>query len=243
MAKAEPERPVVFVAVGFETTAPATAAAVLKAHQQGVENFSVLTAHKQVVPAMLALLASGQIGLDGFLCPGHVSVIIGWQAYRPIVERYQMPCVVAGFEPEQMLLGLCRIIEQLIDEKPALENVYQAAVSAEGNLAAQRLLERVLEPVDAPWRAMGTIPGSGAHLRKQFAAYDAVSRYQVTLGPDYDAPGCRCGEVIRGLCQPTDCRLFGEPCTPLRPVGPCMVSSEGTCAAWYKYGSHLHSAS
>ena len=236
LAQREPDEPVVFVAVGFETTAPATAAAVLKAHQEGIGNFYILTAHKLVVPAMLALLASGDIGVDGFLCPGHVSVIIGWNAYQAVVDQYHMPCVVAGFEPAQMLLGLCRIVEQLVEHKPALENVYGVAVTGEGNRVAQRLLDYVFEPVDEAWRAMGTIPGSGAGLREPFKQHDALRQFDVELGADYDAPGCRCGDVIRGLCEPADCRLFGKPCTPIDPIGPCMVSSEGTCAAWYKYG-------
>lgn len=236
-AAAHPDREVVFLAVGFETTTPATAQAVLDAEAQGLANFRVLTAHKLVVPAMLALLAGdGGEGLDGFLCPGHVSVVIGSEAYRPIVERHGKGCVVAGFEAASMLEGVARLCEMARDRKPELDNCYTVAVKPGGNPHAQALLDRVFEPGDATWRAMGTIPGSGLRLREAYRRFDAASHYGVDTERDDEPSDCRCGEVIQGKVEPKECPLFGNACTPSNPVGPCMVSSEGTCAAWYKYG-------
>jgi hydrogenase expression/formation protein HypD len=231
-----PHREVVFLAVGFETTAPATAAAVLEAQQKNVKNFSVLPGHKLVIPAMMALLADDEVAVDAFLCPGHVSIIIGAEAYRPIVERHHKPCVVAGFESGQMLQGICHLVEQVTAQRAELENVYQVAVPTQGNPVANDLLDRVFEPAPTIWRAMGTIPDSGRELRDPYREFDALSRFSLAIGPDYDPPGCLCGQVIQGKVQPKECPLFASTCTPAAPVGPCMVSSEGTCSAWYKYG-------
>lgn len=236
LAREHADREVVFLGVGFETTAPATAVAVLEAERAGLANFSVLMCHKLVVPAMLALLEAGDVPLDGFLCPGHVSVIIGAAAYTPIVRRYARPCVVAGFEPEQMLRGLLALVRQCVTGEARVENVYTAVVRDSGNSTALALLERVFVVADAPWRALGVIPRSGLELRPRYRRFDAVARFGLTLGEDADDPACRCGEVIQGKCTPAECPLFGSACTPLEPIGPCMVSSEGTCAAWYKYG-------
>lgn len=236
MAEQHPKREIVFLAVGFETTAPATAAAVLEADAKGLTNFFILSGHKLVIPAMLALLSAGDVPLDGFLCPGHVSVIIGVEAYRPIVERYRKPCVIAGFEPEGMLKGILCLITQVARGDAQVDNVYPVAVPQTGNLAARACLEKVFRPANTVWRAMGVIPQSGLELCEKLRKYDALARFGLTLGPDYDPPGCRCGEVIQGKVEPADCPLFGKTCTPIQPIGPCMVSSEGTCAAWYKYG-------
>jgi len=230
------DRQTVFLAVGFETTAPATAAAVLEADHRKLENFYVLCGHKLVVPALSAILSAGDVPIDGFLLPGHVSVVIGVEAYRPVVERFGKPCVVAGFEPEQMAEGILRLVEQVTDGSPRLENVYGVAVRPEGNPAALACMDKVFEPADTVWRAMGNIPGSGLALRAPYNRFDAVQRFNLEIQADYDPPGCRCGEVIQGKTEPSDCSLFGTRCTPSQPVGPCMVSSEGTCAAWYKYG-------
>jgi hydrogenase expression/formation protein HypD len=235
-AEAHPDREVVFLGVGFETTAPATAAAVLEADRKDVQNFFVLTAHKLVIPAMAALLSAGDVPVNGFLCPGHVSVIIGANAYRPIVELYRKPCVVVGFEPQQMLRGILHLVCQIAQHRAALENVYQVVVSEEGNLIARRCLDEVFVLADAAWRAIGTIPQSGLELSERYQRFDARYRLNVVLTEDYDLPGCRCGEVIMGKTEPQECPLFAKACTPASPVGPCMVSSEGTCAAWYKYG-------
>jgi hydrogenase expression/formation protein HypD len=235
-AEQHPDREVVFLAVGFETTAPATAAAVLDAQRRGLENFTVLAGHKLVIPAMATLLAAGDVPIDGFLCPGHVSVVIGVRAYQPVVDVHRKPCVVAGFEPENMLLGILHLVQQIARGEAKLENVYTVAVNDEGNAVARQWMDKVLEPADTVWRAMGTIAESGLELRAPYRQYDARHRFDLEMGPDYDPPGCRCGEVIQGKLDPTECSLFGTSCTPTAPVGPCMVSSEGTCAAWYKYG-------
>lgn len=235
LAQAEPDKQVVFAAVGFETTTPPTADVLIRAAKAGLSNFTVLAAHKLVIPAMLALLASGEVQIDGFLCPGHVSVIIGSDAYRPIVEQYAKPCVVAGFEPVQMLAGLTEIVEQVADGRAELGNVYGAAVRAEGNPAARNLVNEVFDVGDADWRSIGVIPDSGLVLNTRYRRYDAAERFGVTFGPDNAIPGCRCGDVIKGLKDPFDCPLFGKACTPQKPIGPCMVSSEGSCQAYYKY--------
>ena len=245
LARSHPTDEVVFLAVGFETTAPATAVVVQEADRRNINNFSVLMCHKRVVPAMLALLADGHSALDGFLCPGHVSVIIGSAAYQPVVTRHHAPCVVAGFEPRQMLMGIHRLLQQTLGGEARLENVYPACVSSAGNTAAQMLMRRVFRIEDAPWRALGTIRGSGFALAPRFAQFDAMSRFGIVLGADADHPDCRCGEVIQGRVEPRECPLFDRACTPMSPVGPCMVSSEGTCAAWHRYqrsspGRHLN---
>jgi len=236
IAKDQPDTEVVFAAVGFETTAPATADVLLRAARERVFNFSVLTAHKMVVPAMRALLESGEVQIDGFLCPGHVSVIIGSRAYEPLVRQFGSPCVIAGFEPIQMLEGLTRIVEQIAEGQPRLENVYGVAVTPEGNRTAQEMMRRVFDAAPAVWRAMGEIPDSGMEIRDEFADFDAAKKHDITFGPETTVPGCRCGDVIKGLIDPPECPLFGTACTPRRPVGPCMVSSEGSCQAFYKYG-------
>ncbi|MHC4562099.1 MAG: hydrogenase formation protein HypD [Planctomycetota bacterium] len=230
-----PERQVVFLAVGFETTTPATAATILEAKREGVTNFFVLTAHKLVVPAMQALLSAGEVPVDGFLCPGHVSIIIGADAYQPIAADHAKPCVVAGFEPAQILEGLLRIVEQVAAGVARVDNVYGVAVREEGNPAALKCIETVFEPGDAVWRAIGTIPGSGLVLRPKYKRLDALEYFGIAEGPDVCPPGCLCGDVLQGKLTPPACGLFGKTCTPVKPVGPCMVSSEGTCAAWYKY--------
>ncbi|PIE19808.1 MAG: hydrogenase formation protein HypD [Proteobacteria bacterium] len=235
-----PDEQVVFLAVGFETTTPATALTLLEAERASVDNFSVLVAHKLVVPALLALLSADEVPLDGFICPGHVSVIIGSEAYRPVVERGK-PCVVAGFEPPSMLASIARLLELLTADRAELDNAYGAVVRADGNAQARAMVDRVFTTADASWRALGTIPESGLLLCESFARFDAATRFEVEdrLDEDTHPPGCRCGEVIQGKVEPQDCDLFGTGCSPARPIGPCMVSSEGTCAAWYKYGDRL----
>ena len=234
-ARAMPEAQVVFLGVGFETTAPATAATVLEADREGLRNFTVLMCHKRIIPAMLALLQGGDVPLDGFMCPGHVSVIIGSAAYQPIVEGYRKTCVVTGFEPEQMMLGLVHLVRQAVRGEARLENVYSVVVRQQGNAAALDLLGRVFRPSDTAWRALGTIPASGFELAPAYRRFDALERFGTVLGEDEENPACLCGQVIQGKVEPSECPLFGAACTPLAPIGPCMVSSEGTCAAWYKY--------
>ena len=238
IARENAKRRVVFLAVGFETTAPATAAVLREADKAGVENFSVLMCHKLVIPAMRTLLDAGDVPLDGFICPGHVSVIIGANAYRPIVDEYGKPCVVIGFEPEQMLVGLVHLLRQVADGRIELENVYGAVVSANGNRVALDMIKTVFVEADAAWRELGVIPKSGLDLAPAYQRFDALQRFGIEVGEDEEHPGCRCGEVIQGKVEPADCVLFATQCTPIDPIGPCMVSSEGTCAAWYKYNRH-----
>lgn len=235
LAERAPDKQVAFVAVGFETTAPATAVALMEAEKRGIENFSVLAAHKLVVPAILALLQDGEVSLDGFMCPGHVSVVIGSEAYRPIVEDYGIPCVIAGFEPEGILTCLASLLRQVAAGGARLENDYAAAVKPHGNEVALGIIDRVFAVADAPWRALGVIPNSGLELRPRYARFDALRRFGIELGEDEDDPACRCGEVIQGKVRPDECSLFGTVCSPYSPIGPCMVSGEGTCSAWFKY--------
>lgn len=235
-AAENPQDQVVFLAVGFETTSPGTAATLLEARARGVKNFFVLPAHKRIMPAMIALLSAKKSSIDAFVLPGHVSIILGLAPYEPIARDFGKACVVTGFEPEQLAHGVLRLLELLAEGRAAIENVYGVAVRPEGNPVARALVEQVFEPCDAEWRALGSIPDSGLALRPAFAAFDAFAALDLTEGPNVEPDGCRCGEVIQGLISPVDCALFGRGCSPRLPVGPCMVSSEGTCAAWYKYG-------
>lgn len=235
IARSNPEREVAFAAVGFETTTPATAAAVIAAKTEGTGNFSVLSCHKLVIPAMMTLLADPSVQIDGFLCPGHVSVIIGSAVYEPVVEKYRKPCVIAGFEAMQIMEGIVHLARQVRDGAGRLENLYPEAVSDTGNAIAKAMVEKVFEPGDSAWRALGVMEKSGLDLREEYVAFDAFRKFDLVLGEDHEPAGCRCGEVITGRCDPTDCRLFGAVCTPIYPIGPCMVSSEGSCQAWFKY--------
>lgn len=235
LARQSPEEQIVFTGVGFETTTPATAVALKLAREQGVANFSVLAAHKLIIPAMQALLSGGDVQIDGFLCPGHVSVIIGADAYGPVAAEFGRPCVVAGFEPLQMLDGIERLLRQLAAGRAEVENAYAEVVRPEGNPAAWAMIEEVFEPADTPWRGVGVIPQSGLEIRPEFADFDAARRFGIEITAQEDEHGCRCGDVIRGAIEPTDCPLFGSRCTPVTPWGPCMVSREGNCQAHYKY--------
>jgi len=237
LARSNPDREVVFVAVGFETTAPATAVAVVEAAAEGIENFSVLSSHKLVVPAMRALLSEKNDNIDAFLCPGHVSVIIGYSAFLEIVEDFGRPCVVAGFEPAQIIEGLGEICRQLEAGKAELKSIYKAVVTERGNTTAQEVIAECFEPADGYWRGLGKIPKSTLKLKEKYSRFDALERFGISESPAEELMGCRCGEVLCGLIEPPQCRLFGKACTPREPVGPCMVSSEGACSAWFKYGA------
>lgn len=235
LAQKMPERQVVLGAVGFETTAPASAAAVLAAQALDLRNFSILASHKCVVPAMTALLEAGDVHVDGFLLPGHVSAIIGVEIYRPIVDKFKLPCVVAGFEETHMAGAITRLVELLRTGKVDLINEYPEAVPAGGNPHARSLLEKVFEVADVRWRALGTIKGSGLKLREAYQFFDAMKCFNLELPRDVEPAGCMCGKVITGAVTPHECKLFGKLCTPINPIGPCMVSSEGTCQAYFKY--------
>ena len=235
LAQQNPDKEIVFLGVGFETTAPGTAAAVLTARQRGVKNFSVWSMLKTVEPALRALLKQEDFAVQGFLCPGHVATVIGAEAFRFLPEEYGLPAVVGGFEPAEILHALYLILRQLAEGKPALENAYPRAVRAQGNPLAQRVIAQCFAPRRDLWRGLGEIEASGLGWREEFAAWDAEKKFGVEA-PEREAPtACRCGDVICGRCRPADCPLFGKRCTPEDPVGPCMVSSEGACAATYKY--------
>jgi hydrogenase expression/formation protein HypD len=236
-AVAEPAKQVVFAGVGFETTSPTIAATVAEARGRGIANFSVYPAFKLVPPALEAILGGGRVRIDGFLLPGHVSAVIGAKPYRFIVEKYQLPCVIAGFEPLDILESIALLLEQTGHQSEiSVRNEYSRSVPEDGNPDALRILDEVFQPVDAMWRAIGVIPQSGLGFRPEYARFDASRRFDITAAPAPEPEGCRCGQVMMGLLQPGQCGLFGTTCTPSEPVGPCMVSSEGACAAWYKYG-------
>jgi hydrogenase expression/formation protein HypD len=241
LAKQLPDRRVVFLAVGFETTAPGIAATALAAEREGVRNLLLLPACKLIPPAMEAVLAGGA-ALDGFICPGHVSVVIGAGAYDGIARRHGLPCVVTGFEAPEVLLGVAMATEQVAAGRAEVEVAYAHAVTREGNAEARRVMHEVFEPADAEWRGLGTIPESGLALRERFRAMDAAAAFEVELPESREPEGCLCGEVLAGLASPADCGLFAGLCTPESPVGPCMVSSEGTCAAHYRYGGREQTA-
>jgi hydrogenase expression/formation protein HypD len=236
VARAEPDRNVVFLAVGFETTAPTVAATVAEAKAAGAENFFVLAAHKLIPPAMRALCESGDVALDGFLCPAHVSAIIGARAYDFIPRDYGLACAVAGFEPVDILQGIYLLLKQYADGERRVDNQYSRVVKAEGNVRAREVQDDVFEACDSRWRGLGDLPASGLALREEYAAFDAARALEVEPEETVPDRGCICGAVLTGAKAPAECSLFGEDCTPARPVGPCMVSSEGSCAAAYKYG-------
>ncbi len=233
-----PGRRVVFAGVGFETTAPAVAWTVRRAAESGQANFLVLSAHR-TMPAALAALARDGAALDGLLCPGHVSAIIGTRPYAFLGRDHGIPCVVAGFEPGDMLAAIAMLLRQRVEGRAEVENQYGRGVPEDGNPAARAALEAVFEPCDAEWRGLGMIPGSGLRLRAVFRAHDAEAVYAADFARDRPAPAesgaCRCGDVLRGRIEPPACPLFGSACTPETPAGACMVSSEGACAAWFRF--------
>ena len=237
IAQKNPDKSIVFLGVGFETTAPTIAASMMAAKQMHLDNYSVFCAHKLVPPALTALGQAERINIDGFMLPGHVSVIIGTKAYQPFFEQFQVPCVVAGFEPVDLLQAILMLVEQIEAGKPQLANAYRLAVTFDGNLKAQNILQDVFETVDVNWRGIGTIPQSGLKIRKEFASFDAQVKFNLPLFETKDPIGCACGEILTGLKIPPECPLYKKACTPMEPIGPCMVSSEGTCAAYYRYHS------
>ncbi|MCA8968128.1 MAG: hydrogenase formation protein HypD [Planctomycetes bacterium] len=241
-ARVNPDRRVVFLAVGFETTTPAIAATVLEAERDGISNFLVLAGGKRIEPALRALLADEVVHVDGFVLPGHVSVVLGSHAYGFLADECRVHAVVTGFSPVELLLGLLALVRQCLRGESVIENVYSRAVTACGNLEAQRLMDRVFEPADTSWRGLGWIDASGVALRAAFAHRDA-SRISVEVPIPLEPKGCCCGEVLRGAIVPTECPLFGRGCDPDQPIGACMVSSEGTCAAWYRHERFAREAS
>lgn len=237
LAVEHPEQRVVFLGVGFETTTPTVAAAILTAQQKGLSNFFVLASHKTMPGPMAALSADPELKINGYICPAHVSTVIGEVAYQPLAEQFGIPCVVTGFEPADLLQGVLMLVRQCCSGRAAVENQYARAVSRSGNLKAQGLIRQLFEPCDAVWRGLGIIPGSGLTIRDEFCRFDAARMLPVVLPDPVEPPGCRCGEVLTGRINPADCSLFGGVCTPATPVGACMVSSEGSCAAAWRYGT------
>jgi hydrogenase expression/formation protein HypD len=237
LARKEPAKTVVFLGVGFETTVPAIAATLRTARQAGLDNFCIYSAHKTVPAALTALMADTRTRIDGFLLPGHVSVIIGLQAYEAFWQRFATPCVVAGFEPVDILEAILQLADQIGNDAPRLANAYPRAVAAQGNPRALAMMADVFTPCDARWRGLGIIPDSGLAIRDDFADFDAIHRFALHITPVPEPPGCSCGAILTGVKTPPECPLFRHPCTPISPVGPCMVSSEGTCAAYYRYHS------
>jgi hydrogenase expression/formation protein HypD len=231
------ENDVVFMAVGFETTAPATAAVLI----EGVpDNFSILSCHRYVPPALHALLSMGESRLDGLIEPGHVSTIIGMHPYQELSARYHLPQVIAGFEPLDLLIAVFMIAQQVQRGEAKVENEYSRVVKPTGNSKALQVLDEVFHPVDVEWRGFPTIPKSGMAIKEHYASWDARCVWEDALQDIQmvdEAPGCRCGEILRGLIEPTDCPLFRTACTPTHPIGPCMVSIEGSCQIEFKYGS------
>ena len=235
IARAHPDRQVVFFAVGFETTAPANALAVVQAGRQGLANFSVLVSHVLVPPAMEAILASPGNRVQGFLAAGHVCTVMGTSEYEPIAKRYRVPIVVTGFEPVDILQGLYLCVRQLEEGRAEVENQYARSVRREGNPAAVQLIRRVFRVCPRKWRGIGEIPQSGLTLAEEYAAFDAEHRFGVADRTTEESPDCRSGLVLQGVMKPPECPAFGTRCTPEHPLGATMVSSEGACAAYYRY--------
>jgi len=236
LAEQNPDKTVIFIGIGFETTVPSIALAVLDASQRGVKNFLLLTAMKILPPALEALFSSKDVNLDGLMCPGHVSVITGVQIYEPIAHKYKIPCVVSGFEPVDMMKALHSLVRLAKERSAEVVNDYTRVVNPDGNRKARDLMNLVFESCNSRWRGLGVINASGWKLRKEFKEHDALLQYPIEIPEPEEHPQCICGAVLRGVKRPTDCPLYRRLCTPENPIGSCMVSSEGNCAIYYKYG-------
>lgn len=237
IAKKNPNHEVVFLGIGFETTAPIVAATILRAQAESVRNFSVLSAFKTMPQAMKALLSSGELKIHAFICPGHVSVVTGLKMYEEICKEFHTPCVVSGFEPLDLLQSVLMILRQLSMKELKVENQYTRAATVEGNVKAQETISEVFAPSDVLWRGIGIIPESGLKISRRYSEFDAAIRIPVKINPVKENPACICGAIMRGVKEPTQCPLFMKVCTPENPKGSCMVSEEGTCGTYYKYHS------
>jgi hydrogenase expression/formation protein HypD len=235
IAQENPGRQVVFLGVGFETTAPMVASTVLAAQAAGVRNFFIYSTHKLTPPATRAILDAGEVALEGIIGPGHVTTVIGSSAWQFLPEAYGIPCAISGFEPVDILRAVLALVELIEEGRPAVANTYGRSVNLEGNRPAQEAMDRVFEVTEVQWRGFGPIPDSGLCLRQQYSGFDAALAFPVEVPPAREHPGCRCGEVLRGVILPPECVLFAHACTPRNPIGPCMVSAEGACAAYYQY--------
>ncbi len=237
IARQNPPRQVVFLALGFETTAPSTAITVLQAHREGLDNFSVFCNHIMIVPALKALLESPDLKLDGFIGPGHVSTVIGTRPYEFVARAYGKPMAVAGFEPLDILQAIYKVIQQCVEGRAEIENQYSRVVSRDGNSKSLEVLCEVFELRDYfEWRGLGSIARSGMKLRAKYASFDAELRFDIPGLRIADPKACQCGEILKGVKKPWECKVFGTACTPETPIGSCMVSSEGACAAYYNFG-------
>jgi len=239
IAGENPEKSVIFLGIGFETTAPTVAASILQAAEEKIANYYVLSMHKLCPPVIRAILDSGEVKLDGLICPGHVSAVIGSCPWGFIARDYGIPCVVSGFEPLDILQCVDMLTSQVEKGKPRVEIAYRRGVHQEGNPHALNVMNMVFEPCSANWRGIGEIPESGLKLREEYQRFDAELAFDFAPGLSYEPEGCICGEILRGVKTPADCKLFRRICTPEEPVGPCMVSSEGSCSAYYMYGDGI----
>jgi hydrogenase expression/formation protein HypD len=240
IAQENPDKEVVFFGVGFETTAPANAMAILQAKQLGLPNFSMLVSHVRVPPALEALLSAPDVEVQGFLLAGHVCAVMGYWEYPPLAERFHVPMVVTGFEPLDIVQGIRQAVRLLEQGRAVVENAYSRVVVEGGNQPAQAIINTVFEECDRNWRGIGLIPRSGWALRPEFHAYDAARRFAVSHIQTQESPLCHAGEVLKGVLKPTQCPAFGKECTPRKPLGAPMVSSEGACAAYYNFGRFGH---
>jgi hydrogenase expression/formation protein HypD len=234
IARNNPDKKIVFLGIGFETTSPASATAILGAHYQNISNFHLFSSHKIMPPAMAALIDEG-VKINGYIAPGHVSTITGTSIYQDIAEKYHLGCVIAGFEPVDLMESILMLVRQFEDNHPKVEIQYRRAVKPEGNVKAREMLEEVFELRDDWWRGLGVLPASGMGIRGKYASFDAEKMLAVEVEPTREDKGCICGEVLKGLKNPKECKLFAKICTPQNPSGPCMVSNEGACQAYYRY--------
>ncbi|HEY8782248.1 MAG TPA: hydrogenase formation protein HypD [Mucilaginibacter sp.] len=239
IARENPDREVVFFAVGFETTAPANALSVIHAHRERLKNYSILTSHVLVPPAMEAILSDVECRVDAFLGAGHVCAIMGMNEYYPIVEKYKIPIVITGFEPVDLLNGILLAVKQLENGEYKLENQYTRVVEAEGNINALKAINEIFEVTNREWRGIGEIPGSGYGVKEEYGAYDAVKKFKIDISGSHEDTTCLSGDVMKGKIKPNQCPNFGTKCTPVQPLGAPMVSSEGACAAYYNFNMDL----
>jgi len=235
LAEADREKEIIFLGVGFETTAPSIAATIIEARKRKLDNFSVLAGNKTMPEAMRTLLDAGDVRIDGFICPGHVSTVTGTNIYDFIPNEYNVPCVISGFEPIDIMESIYLLSKQIINNQPLVENQYKRSVKAAGNQKALHIMYEVFENCDSIWRGLGNIPGSGLRIRENYRSFDADHKFRINITGGEENKDCICGSIMRGINKPPDCKLFKTLCTPENPVGPCMVSSEGACSAFYKY--------
>jgi hydrogenase expression/formation protein HypD len=234
IAHDNPGKEIMFMGIGFETTSPTIAAMIIRAKDKGIRNLSVMSVHKIIPPAMMALASDPALNIDGFMCPGHVSIVLGAEAYRFIAETGR-PAVITGFEPVDVLEGVLLILEQIDENRPDVAIQYKRGISPEGNPKARGFIEAVFETGDSEWRGLGTINSSGLFIKDNLRSFDVLSRFDIPVIKSQEIKGCACGDMLKGIKTPYQCPLFGSMCTPVNPLGPCMVSSEGTCSSYYKF--------